>query len=199
MARPAQDPQIRRNEILDAAESLFYERGYNQTMVSDIVKKIGVVQGTFYYYFKSKEEMLEALISRHLSKLNSEIEKIMSDDISLQMKLEALPDVIFNTIQTGQGLVFEYLRQDQYLHLVEKVMRQAKKLIAPCLFRIIEEGNLKRIFNVPDPKTCISFIQAIINCYIEAMYEKESEEVLSRHMTMMKFLIESAVNPPKVT
>ena len=67
MARPAQDPQIRINEILDAAETLFYERGYQPTMISDIVRKIGVAQGTFYYYFTSKEEIVVALINRHLS------------------------------------------------------------------------------------------------------------------------------------
>ena len=50
MARPQQDPQIRINEILDAAETLFYDHGYHQTMISDIVKKIGAAQGTFYYY-----------------------------------------------------------------------------------------------------------------------------------------------------
>ena len=38
MARPPQDPQIRINEILDAAEALFYERGYQPTLISDIVK-----------------------------------------------------------------------------------------------------------------------------------------------------------------
>ncbi len=42
MARPPRDPQIRINEILDVAEALFYKRGYRTTMISDIVKKIGV-------------------------------------------------------------------------------------------------------------------------------------------------------------
>jgi AcrR family transcriptional regulator len=39
MARPTQDPQIRINAILDAAETLLYVRGYHQMMISDIVKK----------------------------------------------------------------------------------------------------------------------------------------------------------------
>lgn len=41
MSRPAQDPQIRMNEILDAADKLFFSKGYNATTISDILK-IGV-------------------------------------------------------------------------------------------------------------------------------------------------------------
>ena len=47
MVRITKDPQVRMTEILDAAEELFYVRGYHETAVSDIVKSIGVAQGTF--------------------------------------------------------------------------------------------------------------------------------------------------------
>jgi AcrR family transcriptional regulator len=51
--RVTKDPEIRRKELMDAAEKLFLEHGYEETAVSDIVKKTGVAQGTFYYYFKN--------------------------------------------------------------------------------------------------------------------------------------------------
>ena len=65
MARITKDPVVRRNEIIDAAEKLFYSVGYDETSVSDIVKAIGVAQGTFYNYFTSKDAVLEALVQRH--------------------------------------------------------------------------------------------------------------------------------------
>jgi hypothetical protein len=51
LAKPSKDRQIRENEILTAADKLFYQKGYQRTMVSDIVKKIGAAQGTLYYHF----------------------------------------------------------------------------------------------------------------------------------------------------
>ena len=51
MARITKDPMVRMTEILDAAEELFYARGYHEPAISDIVKSTGVAQGTFYYYF----------------------------------------------------------------------------------------------------------------------------------------------------
>ena len=53
--RVTKSPEVRRKELRDISEQLFLEKGYEQTMVSDIVRKADVAQGTFYYYFKSKE------------------------------------------------------------------------------------------------------------------------------------------------
>ena len=76
MARPPQDPQVRITEILNAAEPLFYSKGYHETAISDIAQKMGVAYGVVYYYFKSKEELLEALINRELSDFISKIKAL---------------------------------------------------------------------------------------------------------------------------
>ncbi|MFN3787060.1 MAG: TetR/AcrR family transcriptional regulator [Sulfurihydrogenibium azorense] len=56
-----------REKLLQSAKELFSKKGYYETKVSDIVEKSGVAQGTFYIYFKSKEEIfLELVKSLHL-------------------------------------------------------------------------------------------------------------------------------------
>lgn len=60
----AQDKtQDRRNQILNVALKLFATRGYHKTKVSDIVQAAGVAQGTFYWYFKSKEAIALEIIN----------------------------------------------------------------------------------------------------------------------------------------
>jgi len=58
------DPQERKQEILDAALSLFSEKGYSKTSIRDIQDAVGIARGTMYYHFASKEEILDALIMR---------------------------------------------------------------------------------------------------------------------------------------
>ncbi|MNB75205.1 HTH-type transcriptional regulator AcrR [compost metagenome] len=53
----------RRLELLDVAVELFATQGYHKTKISDIVKKAGVAQGTFYWYFKSKEAIVLEIIA----------------------------------------------------------------------------------------------------------------------------------------
>ena len=194
MARPPQDPQIRINAILDAAESLFYERGYQTTMISDIVKKIGVAQGTFYYYFSSKEEIVDELINRHLSKFRSKIDAVASSsDVSLPNKIERMSNIMLATVNGKQGLLLEFLYNDQYLHLMDKLFRQAKKLLMPYLLSVIEEGQRKKIFVVAYPIAVSNSILSIIQCYVEAMYEKESNDVLDYQRILATRLIENSL------
>ena len=62
--RVVKEAEERRNEILDVAEKLFGTKGFDQTSTNDILNEIGIARGTLYYHFKSKEEILDAMIER---------------------------------------------------------------------------------------------------------------------------------------
>jgi TetR/AcrR family transcriptional regulator, transcriptional repressor for nem operon len=53
-----------RQRIVEAADNLFYVKGFNHTSFSDIADAAGVARGNFYYYFKTKDDILEAVIER---------------------------------------------------------------------------------------------------------------------------------------
>jgi AcrR family transcriptional regulator len=200
MARPSQDPQIRINEILDTAEPLFYAYGYRETAISDIAQKMGVAQGTLYYYFKSKEEILEALINRQISAFISEI-KVMasSGNFTPPRKLELMISTLFASIRHEKGLMFEFLYTDQTIHLVDKLSRRGKYLLAPWLLTIIEEGKRQNYFHVSHPKSAVNFILAIIQCLIDAIYEKLPAELLTSQCKMGEGLIEKTLGLPEKT
>ena len=50
-----------KNRIVSAAWQLFYEKGYNGTTVDDIIELSGTSKGSFYYYFNTKDELLNTL------------------------------------------------------------------------------------------------------------------------------------------
>lgn len=58
---------VNRQRIVDAADHLFYSRGYNQTSFSDISDKTGIPRGNFYYYFKTKEDILTAVVNSRVA------------------------------------------------------------------------------------------------------------------------------------
>lgn len=68
MSRVTKKPEERREEILNAAEHLFRARGFESVQVSDIVASLGVAQGTFYYYFPSKDDVMMAILERNWSR-----------------------------------------------------------------------------------------------------------------------------------
>lgn len=56
-----------RERIIDTANRLFYERGYEQTSFASIAQSVGISRGNFYYHFKTKDEILQAVIEARLS------------------------------------------------------------------------------------------------------------------------------------
>lgn len=60
-----------RAEIIECAKSLFYEHGYDGTSFTDIVNAVGVYRGNINYYFKTKDDILKAVIDRHLEEFGA--------------------------------------------------------------------------------------------------------------------------------
>lgn len=56
-----------RQQIVDVADRLFYEHGYEATSFADIAKDVGLSRGNFYYHFKAKDEILDAVIERRMA------------------------------------------------------------------------------------------------------------------------------------
>lgn len=64
-----------RDLIVEAADKLFYQQGYELTSFSDIADAVKISRGNFYHHFKSKDEILDAVISLRLSKTETMLQK----------------------------------------------------------------------------------------------------------------------------
>lgn len=60
-----------RQSIIDAANQLFYRKGYNRSSFTDVVDETGIPRGNIYYYFKTKDQMLEAVINHRLATIST--------------------------------------------------------------------------------------------------------------------------------
>ena len=194
MARTPQDPQIRINEILDTAEYLFADKGYRGTTISDIAKKIGVAQGMLYYYFKSKEEILESLINRQSTSFMPEIKDIAySKSIASPRKIELVISTLLQGVQYKGGLFLDLLQDEQQLHIKYRISRHCNLSLTPWLLKIITEGTEKQYFHVPHPQTALDYILIIIDLLIATLTEKLPAELLSLRLRMAESLIEKTL------
>ena len=76
MARIVKEYDARHAEFLDVAQTLFFSKGYEQTSVQDIINTVGVAKGTFYHYFRSKVEVLDALVQRMFEQTLASLEPL---------------------------------------------------------------------------------------------------------------------------
>jgi AcrR family transcriptional regulator len=107
-------PAERRTDLLDAAERLFAERGLDTTTVADITEAAGVSKGSFYVYFASRDQLVEALNSR----LGDEL------FVVLDQVLSALVDDAATSPADGNAVRFDAERLTELLDLaVDRMVR----------------------------------------------------------------------------
>ena len=81
----------RKLEFLQTALELFYEKGYENTTIQDIIDHLGVSKGAFYHYFKSKEEVIVSIARNYTDRAVSIMENIITrTDLSAVDKLNEI-------------------------------------------------------------------------------------------------------------
>lgn len=83
-----------RQRIITAADNLFYRRGYNQTSFQDISDATGIPRGNFYYYFKTKDEILNAVVDSRIAELADMLRKIDSDTDNARERLLMFSNIL---------------------------------------------------------------------------------------------------------
>jgi AcrR family transcriptional regulator len=167
MARPKQDPEIMRGRILDVAEELFSKNGYDETAVSDIVGEMGVAQGTFYYYFASKEECLDAMVGRILEADFETIEEVAGrEDIHAAAKLLMAYDVRIR--RRVEHRVLDYLHLEQNAKLHYKMYRRRYSDFLPLFTRLVVEGVEEGVFHTDHPEATAAGIM-LLNEMVEML------------------------------
>ena len=152
MSRITKNPEIRKAEIVAMAKSLFDQYGFQKTSVDQIVKTAEIAKGTFYYYFKSKEDVLDAVMEKMsdgmLNHLSPIIEK---ENITSFEKLKEL----FFSMRQFYGANINVIDDihtlwDAQVH--QQSLVRSIITIAPLIADIVKEGISKGEFqtNYPD-------------------------------------------------
>jgi len=158
LARIVKAPEERRAEIVDTAERLFREIGYAKCSVEMIIREIGVAKGTFYYYFKSKPDILQAIVDTTLAKIVEMAEGVADEtSLSAMQKMEVLLGNSHigddDSIEVAEMLHLPENRELHELTNIQTVLR-----MSPILAHIVEQGTEEGVFNVERPLETIQFL-----------------------------------------
>lgn len=88
----------RREELLGIAAALFAERGFTNTTVRDIADAAGILSGSLYHHFDSKESMVDELLNSFQTELWATYDEIEASSLSPRAKLEAVVRASFDAI-----------------------------------------------------------------------------------------------------
>ena len=149
---------MRKTEIIDAAEKLFASKGYDKATVNDILSANGIAKGTFYYYFNSKEEVLDAIIKRRID-AGLEKAKAIASSRELSPEQKILAAIMAQKPQNPVEEEFLPVLHEQSNALFhQKVLADCVTRLTPVLSAIVEEGIKKGDFNTAYPRGSVEIL-----------------------------------------
>lgn len=181
--RVVKEAEARRNEILDAAEALFGQKGFDGTSTGDILGRVGIARGTLYYHFKSKEDIMDALIERTNATILHAAQQI-AEDKSIPVIERILRAVMALNISSGESSsteIMEHIHKPQNALMHQKIQKAVIRSVPPILAPIISEGIEQGIFNTPYPYECMEIVVVYATTIFDNdMVEMTEEERMSR-------------------
>lgn len=167
---------IRRNEILDAAEQLFVTRGFDKTSTNDILEQVGIARGTLYYHFRSKEEILNAMIERITESLVKKASEIVDQkDVPVLQRLTMM--MLALNVDSDLGLeILEQVHKPQNALMHQKMQEGLLAGITPLITGLIKEGIAQGICQTDYPAEAAEMLLLYSNTAFDALAEHSGEE-----------------------
>ena len=162
MVRITKEYDERLNELLAAAQQLFFEKGYEKTSVNHIIEKVGVAKGTFYHYFKSKEDLLDKLVEQFSEKAHRELMTVIeTEGLNAVEKFNRFASTMHAKKVENMDLMkmlMKVMYKDENLLLRHKIFMGNFRRLTPEYEKVIRQGIEEGCFNTTDPEELAEII-----------------------------------------
>ncbi len=195
--REVKEAEVRKAEIMDAAKILFHNKGYLSTTTQDIIDEVGISRGLLYYHFKSKEDILFAIVEKHIGPLIAVFKSIANDQTqSAKEKVNSFLDSTM--IQESSAMEEDYslheaIQLPENTFMMDRINHKLSLAMTSCFSEIIQQGNKEGVFNVKYPKeTAVYLMTGYLFVVNSRSFDRDIEKAMN-YLKAFKILLSTAL------
>jgi len=197
--RKIEDRKIRTTRILEAANKVFAKMGFEKATMNDIASEAGYGKASLYFYFKSKDEIFDALINSEMDKRRESISKILSEEGDPVTKLDKFIDDTFEHIQTKSDFIriFHSEQQRVYALADEKfrsMFRDAQQAMTKQLGAVISAGIKTGHFRKIDPEIGATVFLGALSSTVVHWFHSKGKISLENYKTQIMDILLKGVS-----
>ncbi|MFF7241206.1 TetR family transcriptional regulator [Streptomyces collinus] len=183
--------QARRGELLATAAEVFAEQGYNATTVRAIADHAGMLAGSLYYHFDSKESMLEEILRTFLDELWDGYDTVLAAGLGPRETLEALVTESFREIDRHRAAVAIYQKESRQLVAQDRFafLADSQRRFEKAWLSTLEQGVARRVFRADlDVRLTYRFVRDTV--WVAASWyrpggQHSPEEIARQYLSMV--------------
>lgn len=147
--RRAQIADLRRQQILDAAEACFRQRGFHNASMAEIAKSFGMSAGHIYNYFKSKEEIIAGIVQRDVDEFLARAGELRRERDMQRALLDRVDDGVADKLNPSKAarqfeVMAEAGRNPQVLQMVQAADAQVRSVLREMFRQTHPDGHSGR-------------------------------------------------------
>ena len=178
-------PEVTEERILEAAQRLFLEKGYDRTTIQDIVNELGgLTKGAVYHHFKSKEEILDKVGDQLFFQNNPfEAVKQRKDLSGLEKLREAVRLNQSDTSRTQLTIQMLPLRKNP--HLLVEMIDSNRRVLTPYVLELLEEGNRDGSLHTEYPREIAELLPLLTSLWLMPAVFPATKAEMRRKFTFL--------------
>lgn len=192
--------QNKRDLILDALQELMSGSSAQAISVSEIAQKAGIGKGSIYYYFSSKNEIIEAVIERSYSRVLDKGQALVaSDDIGAIRKMEIIYEACLDSsLELKRQVALTTFNEHQQSALIhQKFSRMIISRLEPILTDIIGQGIKEGILYCQHPKETARIILTLLTVILDNSISPMEQEEITKVLAVLSDMLEKSMKVPK--
>ncbi|MDO4273262.1 MAG: TetR/AcrR family transcriptional regulator [Eubacteriales bacterium] len=185
----SKQPEQTLESIIDASAELFSKKGYEQTSIQDILDITKLSKGGLYHHFKSKDEILEAVMQKRVEYVNDRFLTIIENTKGKNAK-ETLKKILY---QLGTDVETHSL--DKAIttqidpHFVVSGLQSCMKQDAPIVCKLIEEGIKDGSLQTTQPALCSEVFLILLNYWANPILFGRNYSDTEKRLNYLQFVM----------
>lgn len=181
--------QERRQELISVAEQLFLSQGYETTTVNQIIGRLNLAKGTYYYHFQSKEDILVAvsdkLISDTRRKLFAAYER---KDKDVLWRIREILSIFHDDFYRNRA-IWKLVYHDKNVALHKQVSRIGAEKFTPLLEDVLQEGVDKGLLRVPHAHETAQVLISLFDIFTRQLCVARGHDKRVRIFETLRYMI----------
>ena len=178
---PIEKDDIFQEQVIKAAQKLFQQHGLHKVTMDDVAKAVGKGRSSLYYYYKSKEEILDAVMDAEISEILAWITQAVDQETTVEGKIHAFCLAKFKALRKRKTLYNTVdMDPDEMVYRAKtavgirtRYMKQEGALLGQILAYGINKGELRRLNQKDQDILIFVLLRGLQGLVKEMVFEKD--------------------------